>query len=443
MIDRFKQKIKNTWSSAGFRKYFFNTNWLLFDKILRMTFGLLVGVWVARYLGPDKFGLYSYVSSFVFLFVLFINLGLDHLVVRELIQKKYSEEEILGTSFLMKLFGSFLMVFVILIAIQFTSNDSYTNKLIYIFAFGSIFQTFNVIDFYFQSIVLSKFIVYSNIISLILISIFKVILILLDAPLIYFIIAVASDFIIISFGFLYFYIKKSGSLLKWKFNILVFKKFLKDCWPIILSAGMITIYNKIDQVMLKEITTNTEVGIYSAALKLSTTWYFIPTLITNSVFPALIQLKINNEVLFYKRLQLLYDSLIWLAIIISIIFFFTSDLIIQFLFGDEYIKSSTVLSIHIWTGILVFFGVARQKWIIIENTQKWVLILNILIAIINIVLNIILIPKYGAIGAAYATLFSFLIGSLFGSLLIKKYHKSFIMFIKSLTAPIRLFRKQY
>ena len=153
MID----KIISLKNHQGFMKYFKNTSWLFFEKILRMFVGLFIGIWVARYLGPERFGLFSYAQSFVGLFVAIATLGLDGIVVRELVKDESRTNELIGTAFYLKLIGAILTLLVLVIATQFTSNDRYTNLLVFIIASATIFQSFNVVDMYFQSKVLSKY----------------------------------------------------------------------------------------------------------------------------------------------------------------------------------------------------------------------------------------------------------------------------------------------
>ena len=189
-------KLKSLKNHQGFMKYFKNTSWLFAEKILRIVVGLFVGIWIARYLGPEQYGLFSYAQSFVGLFAAFATLGLDGIVVRELVKNESKANEILGTVFYLKLLGAIGVLLFLAIAINFTSNDRYTNILIFIVASAIIFQSFNVINFYFQSKVMSKFVVYSNILSLFASSIVKIVLLLNGAPLIAFVWVVLFDSII-------------------------------------------------------------------------------------------------------------------------------------------------------------------------------------------------------------------------------------------------------
>ncbi|NCD10916.1 MAG: flippase [Epsilonproteobacteria bacterium] len=389
-------------------KYFKNTSWLFGEKILRMVVGLFVGIWVARYLGPEQFGLFSYAQSFVGLFTAIATLGLDGIVVRELVKDESRRDELIGTAFYLKLIGAIAVLIVLAVAIQFTSNDHYTNILVFIIASATIFQAFNVVDMYFQAKVLSKYVVYANVISLFVSSIVKVVLILNDAPLIAFAWATLFDSVVLALGFIYYYVKNSSI-----FNIknLIFKRetavsLLKDSWPLILSGIVISIYMKIDQVMIQEMMGSEAVGQYAAAVRISEAWYFIPMVIASSLFPAIINAKKQSEELYYARLQKLYDLMVWMAIAIALPMTFLSDWVVNLLYGEQYSEAGSVLMIHIWAGVFVALGVVTGKVVIVNNKQLNGMYCTGIGATSNVLLNFLLIPKYGIQGAAVATMLS-------------------------------------
>jgi len=406
MID----KIISLKNHQGFMKYFKNTSWLFFEKILRMLVGLFVGVWVARYLGPERFGLFSYAQSFVGLFAAIATLGLDGIVVREIVKDESKATELIGTAFYLKLMGAVVTLFVLAIAIQFTSNDRYTNLLVFIIASATIFQSFNVVDMYFQSKVLSKYAVFSNIISLFISSIVKIILILINAPLVAFAWAILFDSVVLAMGFIYFFLKYSTcEIRKIKFNKTIAISLLKDSWPLILSGVVISIYMKIDQVMIQEMLGNEAVGQYAAATRLSEIWYFIPTVVASSLFPAIVNAKRQSEELYYDRLQKLFDLVTWIAIAIALPMTFLSDMIVNMLYGEQYSQAASVLMIHIWASIFVFLGVASGQWFIAENLQLLAFWRTFCGMVTNIFLNLLLITKFGIKGVAIATLVSYMI----------------------------------
>lgn len=404
-VKSLKFKLEELSSHQGFMKYFKNTSWLLGEKILRLIVGVFVGIWVARYLGPKQFGLFNYAQSFVGLFAVTATLGLDGIVVRELVKDKTITEVIIGTAFWLKLIGAIVSIILLTIAINFTSNDSYTNILFFIIASATIFQAFNVIDFYFQSEVLSRYIVYANTISLFLSSIIKIILILNGADLLSFTWVILFDSLVLSLGFIYFFVKRSNVKIKnIRFDKQIAIALLKDSWPLFLSGIVISIYMKVDQVIIKQLLGSEEVGQYAAATRLSEAWYFIPMVIASSLFPAIISAKNQSKELYYSRLQKLYDLMVWMSIAIALPMTFLSDTIVNIVYGSQYNEAGSVLMIHIWTGVFVFLGVAFSGYLSVENLTKKAFYRTLLGAILNVILNYILIPKYGINGSAIATL---------------------------------------
>jgi O-antigen/teichoic acid export membrane protein len=392
-------------SSQGFKRYFANTSWLMAERIFRMAVALFVGVYVARYLGPEQFGLLSYASSFVGLFTALATLlGVNNIMVRELVKTPKRRDELLGTAFWLKAGSTILVWMGIAAAIPFTHNNAQTNTMIIIIAFALVFQAFNVIDINYQAEVKSKYMVYAQFVQITVSSVIKLVFIVIKAPLIYFAWVFLIDAVVLAIGLVAMYLKNTGKVWYWKWSWKTAEELLSDSWPLILSGIAITIYMKIDQVMIKEMLGAEEVGYYAAAVRLSEAWYFIPIAITSSVFPSIINAKKQGEKLYYQRLQKLYNLMAWLAAAIALPTTFLAPLIIKVLFGEAFLPASGVLSIHIWAGVFVFLGVACSKWFILENYIKKNLYRASIGMISNVILNIILIPLYGIYGAAVATL---------------------------------------
>jgi len=413
-------------------KYFENTSWLFAEKILRMIVGLFVSVWVARYLGPEQFGLFSYAQSFVGLFVAIAGLGLDGIIVRELVKDESKRDALLGTAFKLKLIGALLALIALAIAVNLSQQDSLTTLLIFIIASATVFQSFNVIDSHFQAKVLSKYIVYANIISLLISSIVKIWLILNDAPLLYFAYSILFDSFILMCGFLYFYRYKRYFISQWFFDKKLARSLLKDSWPLILSGLVIAVYMKIDQIMIKEMLSVEALGQYAAAVRISEAWYFIPTVIASSLFPAIINAKKHSEALYYARLQKLYDLMVWMAIAVALPMTFLSDWVVNLFYGEQYNQAGSVLIIHIWAGVFVFLGVASGKWFTSENLQILAFWRTFYGMVANVLLNFWLIPKYGVQGAAIATLVANLIAAFIYDFFNKVTRPIFYMKLKSI-----------
>ena len=426
------KKIVQLKHHSGFRKYFANTSWLLGERALRIAVSLFVGIYVARYLGPERFGLLSYALSFVGIFVALATLGLDEVVVRELIKTPEQREKILGTSFLLKLVGTLLMWAAILVAIPLTENDLQTNILIIIIAFGVFFQAFNVIDLSFQAEVKSKYVVHAQFIQLIVSSTIKIILIVNEAPLIWFASVFFLDAIVLALGLVFTYLHNSNKIFSWKWSYETSKHLLHDSWPLIFAGIVVSVYMKIDQIMIKEMLGAKEVGLYAAAVKLSEAWYFIPMAIASSLYPAIINARVYQKEVYYQKIQNLFDLMVWVAVSIALPTTFLSTLVVEFLYGKEYLGSSSVLIIHIWTAVFVFLGVASSKYLLAENFIKKTFYRTFIGALLNIIMNYYLIGIIGIQGDAISTLISHFFAAYFYDILDKDLRIMFIMKTKSL-----------
>ncbi|MDX8338070.1 flippase [Draconibacterium sp. IB214405] len=426
------EKVKNIFSAAmqkgirignrpGVKKYFINTSWLFSGNIVKMFLVFIVGVFVTRYLGPERYGSLSYAISFVGLFAALNSLGLDSIVVKELVNNnERQQDQLMGTSFILRICGNLFALFLITIFTFFFSEGDETRPLIFIIGAGTLFSSLNVINLYYQSKVLSKYVVWSQTIALAVVSVLKVILIVTSASLVYFAIANAFQTVIMSAGLIYFYKKIGGKFKNWQFDISRAKRLLRDGLPLLFSGIAITVYMKIDQVMLKGMLDSGAVGEYAAAVKLSEVWYFIPTAIASSVFPAILNAKKESERKYEKRLQQFYTLLVWIAIGISLPLSLSSNSLCNFLFGEKYVHTGEILSVHIWASVFVFLGVASGRWLISEGLYKYSMYRTIIGAIVNVALNILLIPRYAGIGAAWATLVSYAFSSCFLNIVIKE-----------------------
>lgn len=388
------------------KHYFYNTFWMMAEKIIRGVSVLVVSIYVARYLGPEQFGILSYAVSFVAIFSGIGTLGLDNIVIRNLVRDPDNRDTILGTAFSLKIGGSVALIGIVLIAMGFTSAEFSTKILVFIISCGMLFKSLNVIDFFFQAQVKAKYITFSQLITVVISLSAQIALIIMKMPLIWFAGVIALENMIMGIALISMYLIEKRTISRWRFGKSVANSLLKDSWPLFLATLLNMIYLRIDQVMIKEMLTNELLGNYAAAVRLSEAWYIIPMTIAASFFPAVIDAKKDNDDIFKERMQFLFGLLFWSAIIISIPTVFLSEHIIHFLYGNKYIYSASVLRIHIWTCLFVFLYVASSKYLLAENLVLIVLFQTAVAAAINVVLNMILIPRYGIAGAAWASLFA-------------------------------------
>ncbi len=424
--------LPNIFTKAGFFKYFKNTSWLILEKSLKILVAIFIGAWIARYLGPTQFGTLNFAISFVAIFGSISSLGIQNIFIRELVKNNFDEDQIISTSFAVMFIGAFISFFLIYFSLFFFNFEKDVNLIIIFISFSIFFQVFNFIDFFFQSKVLSKYIAFTNIICLLFSTMFKVYLIIFDYPLLYFAFALSFDAFIIAIGYLIFFFRKSKFYLKnFKpiFSIALY--LLKESWPLLISAIMITVYMKIDQIMIAQILNTTMLGYYAAGVTISSSFHFLPMVIAASVFPAIAQLIFDDRKLFDIRVKYLHRLMIFTAISLSLIIFSASDFLVNILFGNKYQLTSEVLKIHIFASIFVFIGVSNDKWLLANNLQLYSLINTFIGALTNILLNFIFIPKFGIIGSAWATLLSYFVAAYLSLLIWPKTRESFYLISKA------------
>ncbi len=421
-----------------------NVNWLLLENIIRSIFGLILFSLMARYLGPQQFGKINYATSFVLLFSIFNTLGLDSILIRNLITKPENKNVYMGTSFFLKLAGSILMILLSSTLIYILEpKDNLLKYFVFIISVGYIFKSFDNIDFFFQSKIKSKYSVISRSIAFIITALLKVFFIKFNQPAILFVILISIESLLSSAILVYFYLKNEGfNSFKWKIDFSKLKNLINDSWPIMIGGIASLIYMKIDQIMIGKMIGEVSLGIYYSAVKLSETWYFIPTIVGASVFPAIINAKRKSEKLYIDRLQILFDYSTLFALVISVLISVFSKNIIYIFYGQQYSLAAPILSVHIWSGTFVFLGIIASKWVIAENYTKNALERTVIGALINIFLNLILIKKYGIMGAAISTLISYSFVNFLSLALYKKTRICFLMQLRSFNI-FRILRIKY
>lgn len=383
-------------------------SWLIFDKLFRMGGGLLVGILVAKYLGPANFGLFNFSFSFVWLFSHIVTLGLDEIILKDLINYPSFKNKILGTGLILKILGGLFAFILILFSTYFIKNkDDAFLSLTLVISISMILKNVGVLRLFFESCLKSRFNVLAENFGFIGVSFLRLYLVSTRSDVISFAYALIFEVVICGGFLLFFYKKNIGNFTDLVFEKQISKEMLENSWPLILSGISVMIYVKSDQFLLGLLAGNYETGIYSVAARISEIWYFIPVAIVASVFPKIVEAKAESLIKYERSLKYLLRLLIYSSIVIAILMTFMSEYVVVLLFGNEYLKSSLPLAIHIWVGIFVFIGIASSKILVLENIQKIYLIQTIAGAILNVLLNLYLIPNYGATGASLATLLSY------------------------------------
>lgn len=394
----------------GFRRYFVNTGWMFIGQMFSLLVSFFIGVWMARYLGPENFGILSYALAFTGLFAFFADLGIGGILNRDLVKFSGKRDELLGTGFRLKLIGG-LATFILVCLVTLLLKTSLISKLlIVLFAFSFILQAINVINTFFYSRVESKKNIQVVITATFISSIFKIAVILLGQGVIWIMIVYLLDSVWQGIGFIMSYHRSSLKMKDWKYNKTLAYGILRDSWPLMLASVAGFIYLRIDQVMIGWLMGNREVGLYAVAVRLVEVWYFVPSIICGSLFPAIVNAKKISPVIYKKRLKGLYLLMAGIAVVIAIPSTILAPLIISLLFGQEYLAATGILQIYVWSSVGLFLGSAITQYFLSENHTLTTFYFNFFSMLTNVVLNLILIPRIGLIGAALATLISYSAG---------------------------------
>lgn len=418
----------------AFNKYLKNTGWLMLARVGSLIIKILVGFAITNYLGKTLNGILNYPTAFTTFFVAAAALGLDGFITRELLRTPENRDRLLGTAFCLKLIGGIIIVPLIYFAyLIWNAHKPIETPLVYILVVGltGITQAFYITDSYFQSKVQAKYVMRVQVFGNILSALIKLIFIFLKLSIDWFIFALLFDTIILAVGYVYFYQIKAGNIFNWLFDSTLAKYLIKHSWPLALSAVLVSIYMKIDQLMVENYLGTGALGVYSTVVQLSESWYFIPVAIVTSVFPAIMNAKRDDPERYMKRLQNMYDLMVWISLSVAIFMTFASPIIYHIVYKPEFWGGAHVLSIHVWAGIFVFLGSASGQYLIVEGYTKLSMLRTGVGALVNILLNIIWIPKYGIMGAALATLIAYFTATFF-ILFIPKTRTQGIMMLKSL-----------
>lgn len=382
-----------------------NAGWLIIGKIIQMGINFFVGILTARYLGPSNYGLINYAAAYTAFFFSVCTLGINSIIVKEFIDNPSKEGEILGTSLILRCVSSvFSAITIVAISLVLDSNESITKIVVIFYTISLVFQIFDMFNYWFQSRLQAKYTAIASLIAYTITAIYKIILLATNQPVTLFALSISIDYISVALILFYFYKKEGGGKLSFSFKY--GKNLLKKSYHFILPSLMVAIYGQTDKMMLKHMINETEIGYYATAVSLCSVWCFVLNAIIDSVNPSIMKSYQNDEKSFIKYNKILYFIVFYVSIFVSILFTVFGKLIIQILFGEAYLPTVSSLRIITWYTAFSYLGVARNAWIVCKNKQRYLKYLYFSSAVLNVILNILFIPKYGAVGAAFASLIS-------------------------------------
>jgi len=388
-----------------------NIGWLVGDNILRTGVKVIVGIWLARYLGPEKFGLLSFAGALVAIFAGLATLGLGEILIRDLVRHPERKEHIIGTSFVLQ-FAAGCACFLALFVTARFARPGEPGTLMVVLIVGAILfvSPLATIRNWFLSQVSYKYVVLAENSASLAVSAVRALLILAAASVVAFAWATVAEVVLMAFGLIVMYIR-TGNTIDWKFRRKIAVSQLRETWP--LAAGLLayTLYGRVDQVMLGQMLGDAKVGVYAAAVRVAELWLFIPPAISSSFFPSLVSAREANPDEYRRRLQQLFNLMVVLGVGASVVLSFSANWIVGLLFGSEYSDAGPVLQIYSWAGIFVGFAWMGERYLVIEGLQRLVMYRHLIGAIINVTANWLLIPTFGLVGAAWASIATYAIAN--------------------------------
>ena len=381
-----------------------NAGWLIGGKILQMAIGFVVGVLTTRFLGPGNYGLINYGNTYINFFLPLCTLGLNSIMVREIIARPKQEGAVLGTALSLRLFASTIsIIFINLIVSVVDAGESLTRLVVFLTSFSVIFNSFEVLNYWFQSRLESKVSAIANLIAFIVFSSYRIFLITTRKSVAYFALATSIEYVCGAAVLLYAYKKSTDQRFSFDFNL--GKEMLSRSYHFILPSMMVAIYGQTDKFMLKHMISSSEIGYYSTAQTICALWCFVLSAIIDSMYPSIMEAKKNQNEQHYKQLNvLLYRIVFYVSLGVSALICIIAPLIIRILYGEAYMPSVMPLRIITWYTAFSYLGVAREAWIVGNNKQKYLKYVYIAAALSNVFLNLLLIPRWGSSGAAFASL---------------------------------------
>lgn len=380
-----------------------NTVWLIGGQVLRLILSFFISTLTTRYLGPSNFGIINYISSYIAFFTSIIGLGINGIIIHELVNHRDENGEILGTAIIFRFVTAIICTAALFGVVYFADGaDKTTMVVTCLQAIQLPFLCLDTLNYWYQSNYQSKYPVIVQTVAYVVTAAYKVFLLATGKGVEWFAFSMSLDISLISILYLILYIKQSDQRLSYSNKTA--KRLLKNCGPFILANIMTVIYGQMDRIMIKHMmNSDSEVGLYSAAITICTLISFIPIAILESGRPLVLEAKTENEEIYKLRFRQLAASILWICAVYSLVITVFSRLIIWLLYGEAYLPANNCLKIAVWYTMFSYIGSAMHLWLICEDKNKYVLVFSALGAVGNFVLNFALIPIWGINGAAFAT----------------------------------------
>lgn len=409
-----------------------NTAWLLSDRAFRLGLGLVVNVWLVRYLGADAFGLMSFAQSLIVIFAVLGQLGLETIVVRELVRRPADEARIVGTSIALRLGGSLATLGCAAAAAALVRpGDADALRLTVIFSGIAFAQSLDVLDQWFQSRSLIPSLARARMAAGLLGAAAKAAAILAQAPLDVIAMVIVGEYALSSLALLLAFYARREAPRAWRATVATARELLRESWPLVLNSVAIVVAVRVDQMMITSMRGTTENGLYAAAQRLMEVVYYLPVATMAAANPVLLRWHQQDDAGYRVRLQKLFTALAMAGLALAIGISLASTWVVRTLFGAEFEPSGPVLAILAWNAPVLFLAVAQTNWFIAHGRQRGLMTRSMVAAALSVALNLVLIPRFGAPGAAVAMLISQLVAQVLVNAIARDTRPLFAMQLKA------------
>ena len=382
-------------------KVFQNAQWIIAAKVIQSLLQMIIGMLTARFLGPSNYGLINYAASIVAFMVPVMQLGLRATLVLEYVENPIKQGEVLGTSLLMNLISAVLSIVAVICFVSVANRTEPETILVcLLYSLSLVAQAIEMVQYWFQFRLQSKYPSTVMLVAYLAVSLYKSYLLIYQKSIYWFALSHTIEYSLVGIGLLLVYRKLKGPRLQVSWSTA--KCMFERSKYYILSGLMVTIFQSTDHVMLKMMIGDAENGFYTTAVTCAGITTFVFLAIIDSARPELLAVK-NNEQQFEQGISSLYCVIIYLSLAQCIAFTLLANLIVYILYGSEYLPAAPVLRIVVWYTIFSCMGTIRNIWILAKGKQSLLWIINLSGALMNILLNSILIPQWGACGAALAS----------------------------------------
>ena len=414
-----------------------NASWIIGIRIIQSLLAFVIGSITARYLGPSNYGVIGYAQSIVTFVVPIMQLGLTAILVQELVQNPDDEGKILGTAHLMSMISAIVcMIGVVSFAVLFNAGETETIIVCALYSLVLLCQSFELIQYWFQAKYLAKYSSTMMLVAYVLVSGYKIFLLVSQKSVYWFAVSYALDYLLIAFGLHFIYRKMGGQGLR--FSSHYARALLSKGKYYIVSGLMVTVFAQTDRIMLKQMIDETATGFYTAATTCAGLASFFFTAVIDSMRPMVVESKAVSQEKYEKSVVQLYSVIIYSALFYSLCIFLVAPFIVRIVYGDSYLPTVPILRVIVWYSAFSVYGGAKNIWMLVEEKQKYLLVLNMGGAAINVMLNFALIPYSGAVGAAAASLVTQICTNVIFGFLIKELRPNNRLLLKALN-PIEIF----